>query len=139
MPLSKPAKGFAAGALLCAAAALIAWLAAGLPWNHKLQISSLTLAIVAGMLLGNAAPGSLLERLHPGLRFSQQKLLRLGIVLYGIRLTVADISRLGPRALALDITVIATVLSAGYWFGTRVFKLDADTALLVAAGSGICG
>src|ERR1019366_4235397 len=91
------------------------------------------------MAAGNAIPRGLLERLHPGLRFSQQKLLRLGIVLYGIRLTVHDLSSLGPRALALDLGVIASVLLIGYWLGTRVFGLDADTALLVSAGSGICG
>jgi uncharacterized integral membrane protein (TIGR00698 family) len=84
-------------------------------------------------------PRRWLERLHPGLRFSQQKLLRLGIVLYGIRLTVRDLSNLGPRPLVFDLTVIASVLLIGYWLGTRVFGLDADTALLVSAGSGICG
>jgi uncharacterized integral membrane protein (TIGR00698 family) len=81
----------------------------------------------------------MLERMQPGLRFSQQRLLRLGIVLYGLRLTLNDVYRLGPRALALDVTVIVCVLAAGFWLGTRVFGLDADTALLVSAGSGICG
>jgi uncharacterized integral membrane protein (TIGR00698 family) len=91
------------------------------------------------MALGNTLPRGWLDRIHPGLRFSQQKLLRLGIVLYGLRLTVHDLSNLGPRALALDLGVIASVLLIGSWLGTRVFGLDADTALLVSAGSGICG
>lgn len=132
-------KGFAAGVVLCLAVSLAVWFAAGLPWNHKLQLSALTLAIVAGMALGNSVPARALEGIHPGLKFCQQKLLRLGIVLYGIRLTLADLSRLGPRALALDMIVIFTVLIGGYWLGTRVLKLDSDTALLVSAGSGICG
>jgi uncharacterized integral membrane protein (TIGR00698 family) len=139
MPIAKVSKEFVAGAALCVSAALLALAAAALPWNQKLQLSPLTLAIVAGMAVGNAIPRGALERLHPGLRFSQQKLLRLGIVLYGIRLTVQDLSNLGPRALALDVTVIGTVLVAGYWLGTRLFGLDGDTALLVSAGSGICG
>lgn len=54
-------------------------------------------------------------------------------------MTVGDLAHLGPRALALDVIVITTVLVAGYWLGTRVFGLDEDTALLVSAGSGICG
>lgn len=110
-----------------------------MPWNHALQLSALTLAIVAGMVLGNAAGGRLPSRFQPGLRFSQQKILRLGVMLYGVRLTVGDLWHLGPRALALDITVITSVLIVGYWLGTRVLKLDSDTALLVSAGSGICG
>jgi uncharacterized integral membrane protein (TIGR00698 family) len=60
-------------------------------------------------------------------------------VLYGIRLTVGDLSKLGPRALVLDVAVITSVLLAGYWVGTRWLGLDRDTALLVSAGSGICG
>jgi len=139
MNTPKISRAFLAGTALCLSAAVLAWTAAALEWNRKLQLSPLTLAIVAGMMLGNTVPRGLLERLHPGLRFCQQKLLRLGIVLYGIRLTVGDISRLGPRALALDVTVITTVLLVGYWLGTRVFGMDRDTALLVSAGSGICG
>jgi uncharacterized integral membrane protein (TIGR00698 family) len=139
MPVPRPSKEFAFGVALCLLAALLAWYTAALPWNHKLQLSPLTLSIVAGMFVGNTIPWSKLERWLPGLRFCQQKLLRLGIVLYGIRLTVNDISRLGPRVLVLDVTVIGTVLIVGYWLGTRVFGLDRDTALLVSVGSGICG
>ncbi len=139
MSLPKISREFVAGTALCLAASLLAWAAAMLSWNRKLQLSPLTLAIVAGMAAGNAMPRGLLERIHPGLQFCQQKLLRLGIVLYGIRLTVTDLSNLGPRALVFDLTVIGSVLLIGYWLGTRVFRLDGDTALLVSAGSGICG
>ena len=89
-----------------------------MPWNSHLQLSALMLAIAGGMLVGNLAGGGWIARLHPGIKLSQQKLLRLGIVLYGIRLTVQDLFRLGPRALALDVTVIACVLLGGYWIGT---------------------
>ncbi|HXS94859.1 MAG TPA: YeiH family protein [Candidatus Limnocylindrales bacterium] len=127
------------GVLLCVAAGLAAWESATLSWNGKLQLSALTLAIVAGIALGNTVPQSALARVHPGLKFSQQKLLRLGIILYGLRLTLGDIVKLGPRALLLDATVITTVLLGGYWLGTRILGMDRDTALLVSAGSGICG
>ena len=137
--MNRISKDFTAGLMLCLLMALAAWYAARLPWDQKLQLSPLTLAILAGMAVGNSVSGGMLSRLAPGIRFSQQKLLRLGIVLYGIRLTVHDLFRLGPWALALDVTVIGSVLLLGYWFGTRVLRLDADTALLVSAGSGICG
>lgn len=136
---SKISKGFLAGAGLCVAVSFLAVGAAQLPWNHKLQLSALTLAILVGMVVGNATRASALKWLHPGLRFSQQTLLRLGIILYGVRLTVRDLANLGPRALVLDLTVISSVLVIGYWIGTRVLQLDWDTALLVSAGSGICG
>lgn len=113
--------------------------AAQLPLNRNLQLSALTLAIIAGMAVGNTLSASALQWLHPGLRFSQQTLLRLGIILYGVRLTMRDLLNLGPRAALLDLSVIGGVLVTGYWIGTRVLRLDPDTALLVSAGSGICG
>ena len=128
-----------AGIALCAVAASVAVAAAQSPWNHRIQLSALTLAIIAGMVVGNATPDRVLQPLRSGLRFSQQTLLRLGIVLYGVRLTLRDLANLGPRALALDIMVISSVLIIGYWVGTRFLGLDRDTALLVSAGSGICG
>lgn len=137
--IPKPRKEFLAGSALCLAASVLAIAAAQTPWNHKLQLSALTLAIVAGMAVGNTIPPATLEWLHPGLRFCQQNLLRLGIILYGLRLTLRDLTNLGPRALVLDLTVISCVLFIGYWIGTRVLRLDQDTALLVSAGSGICG
>src|SRR5579863_10320517 len=131
MPVPKISRELAMGAALCVTASLLAWTASTLPWNHKLQLSPLTLAIMAGMAAGNALPKRLLGQLQPGLRLCQQTLLRLGIVLYGVRLTVRDLANLGPRAMLLDLTVIGSVLMIGYWLGTRVFGLDADTTLLV--------
>ena len=139
MQTTKNSRRWLAGLGLSLLVSLACWMAGKLPWNQKLQLSPLTLAIVAGMALGNAVPTSTVEWLHPGLRFSQQKLLRIGIVLYGIRLTLNDVASLGQRVVLFDLLVISTVLLAGYWLGTRVFGLDRDTALLVSAGSGICG
>src|SRR5580698_838648 len=67
VPIPKATKEFNVGVAMCLLAALLAWASAQLAWNHKLQLSPLTLAIVAGMALGNALPGSLLHRFSPGL------------------------------------------------------------------------
>jgi uncharacterized integral membrane protein (TIGR00698 family) len=132
-------KGFAAGLALCLLVSLAAWQVTMLPWNHSIQLSPLILGILAGMLLGNTASANWLHWIYPGIRFSQQRLLRLGIILYGIRVTIQDLLRLGPQALVLDVAVITTVLLIGYQIGTRVLNLDPDTALLVSVGSGVCG
>src|SRR5215472_1337335 len=139
MQTSKTSQRWLAGIGLALLVAMGCWMAGGLAWNRRLQLSPLTLAIVAGMALGNAIPSAAVEWLHPGLRFCQQKLLRAGIVLYGIRLTLNDVASLGSRVLLMDIMVISSVLIIGYWIGTRLLGLDRDTALLVSAGSGICG
>jgi uncharacterized integral membrane protein (TIGR00698 family) len=139
MWMLKFSKGTILGVGLCLAVSLLVWSIAMLPWNHKIQLSALTLAILAGMVLGNTIGKRRLTCIEPGIRFSQQKILRLGIVLYGLRLTGQDLFRLGPQALLFDLATVASVLLIGYWFGTRILKMDPDTALLVSAGSGICG
>lgn len=139
MSIFKTSSHLSGGVVLSLLVAVAVWWGASLSWNRSLHLSPLTFAILAGMVLGNAIPARFLDGLHPGLRFAQQKILRFGIILYGLRLTLNDVFHLGPGAVALDVAVIGGVVLAGFWLGTRVFKLDPDTALLVSAGSGICG
>src|SRR4051812_28639093 len=128
MPTLFPNRTMIPGLTISFLAALAVWQLAMLPWNHGLQLSALTLAIILGMAVGNFTPPARLTGAAPGLRFAQQKILRLGIILYGVRLTMHDLFHLGPRALLLDVLVIAIVLSLGYWFGTHVLGIDRDTA-----------
>ena len=132
-------RGMVPGLALAFLVAITVWQLGLMPWNRGLQLSALTLAIITGMAVGNLVPPQWMAGAAPGLRFAQQKVLRLGIILYGVRLTVQDLFRLGPRALLLDVLVIVSVLGLGYWLGTRVFGIDRDTALLVSCGAGICG
>lgn len=128
-----------AGIGLCLLASLAAWRVSSLPWNQRTHLSSLILAILAGMFIGNSAGAERLAWLYSGIRFSQQKLLRAGVILYGIRLSLQDLFHLGSRAVALDLTVVVSMLSLGYFLGTRILGLDSDTTLLVSMGSGVCG
>lgn len=113
------------------------WLAAE-PWLARWQVSALTLAIVLGMLVGNGFGAALPARLAPGVIFSQQKLLRLGIILYGLRITFQDIAAIGAGGLLIDGVIVGGTLLLGTRLG-RLFGLEADTALLTAGGSAICG
>jgi len=112
---------------------------AATPWFQHLQLSALTLAIVIGMLLGNLIGARLPQRLAPGIGFSQRDLLRAGVVLYGLRISFQQIAAVGPGALLLDLTIVASTLTLGVWIGRRWLGLDRDTALLTACGSAICG
>ena len=110
----------------------------GTPLLAHWQLSALTIAIVLGMLLGNAL-GHLPAALEPGIAVAQQSLLRLGVVLYALRISFRDIAAVGLPGLALDVFVIASVLVLGTWAGRRWLGLDRDTAILTASGSAICG
>lgn len=114
------------------------WLA-NQPWLAHWQVSPLTLAIVLGMVLGNAFGAHLPARVAPGVVIAQQKLLRLGVILFGLRITFQQIAHVGPEGLLLDGVIVCGTLVLGSTLGRWVFGLDRDTALLTACGSAICG
>ena len=71
--------------------------------------------------------------------FSKQTLLRLGIILYGFRLTFQDIGQVGLAGIAIDALVLASTFGLAMFLGIKVFKLERNSAILIGAGSSICG
>ncbi|WBG62763.1 YeiH family protein [Pseudomonas citronellolis] len=126
------------GALLCLLIAGAANLLVRIPAISHLGLGSLTLAILLGLLLGNLGLARF-GGLRPGVELSRQQLLRLGVVLYGLRLTFQDIAALGPAALVIDVLMVASTLLVAGWVGVRWLKLPRESALLIGAGSAICG
>lgn len=99
-------------------------------------ISGVPVAILLGLLLRNTLP--LPSALAPGLKFSVSTILRLGIVLVGIRLSVFDVARLGFAGLPVVVGAIATGLIFVTWFNKRL-GLPPRLGTLIAAGTSICG
>ncbi|MTH47921.1 YeiH family protein [Intestinirhabdus alba] len=101
--------------------------------------SALTLAILLGMVIGN----TLYPRLHPrcddGVLFAKQHLLRLGIILYGFRLTFSQIADVGVSGIAIDVLTLTSTFLLACLLGQKVFGLDKQTSWLIGAGSSICG
>lgn len=122
-----------AGAIAAAATAL-----AGLPGFAAHGLGALTLAIVLGIAVGHA-PAARRAAAGPGIEFAKQRLLRLGIVLYGLRLGLADLGALGASGLVIDLLMVGTTFALAYALGRRVFGLDHRTTVLIGAGSSICG
>jgi uncharacterized integral membrane protein (TIGR00698 family) len=63
----------------------------------------------------------------------------LGMMLYGLRLTLHDIGHVGLAGLVIDALVLASTFAIACRVGTRRLGLDRETAMLVGAGSAICG
>lgn len=122
-----------AGAIAVAATAL-----ATLPWFAAHGLGALTLTIVLGIAVGHA-PAARRAATGPGIEFAKQRLLRLGIVLYGLRLGLSDLGALGASGLAVDLLMVGTTFALAYALGRRVFGLDHRTTVLIGAGSSICG
>ena len=103
----------------------------------SLSISPLIVAILLGFLFGNSVETP--QSWGAGIAFAQKRLLRLGIIFFGFRISFQDIANVGPTALALDCAEVAIVLVAGYFLGTRVFGLDRRLSAIISSGSAICG
>lgn len=123
-------------------AALLAALALGLGENAWLAthgFGALSLAIVLGMAVGNTVYPRIAARSSAGVVFSKGPLLRMGVVLYGLRLTVQDIGQVGLAGVLIDATVLGSTFCIAYLLGTRWLGLTRETSLLIGAGSSICG
>jgi uncharacterized integral membrane protein (TIGR00698 family) len=109
------------------------------PWFAAHGMSALTVAIGLGILVGNTLYPALAPACGAGVGFSKQTLLRAGVVLYGLRLTVQDIGQVGLSGIAIDALVLLSTFSLAYVLGTRLLKLDPVTTMLIGSGSAICG
>ena len=92
------------------------------------------------MIAGSIPPlrQSLDRVFNPGLGLASRRLLRLGIVVLGLQLSLRNIVALGW------LTIIAIVVVVGLSFGltwliARAFRLEGDQPVLFAAGFSICG
>ena len=99
-------------------------------------VSGVPVAIVLGLLLRNTLP--LPAALSPGLKFATTTILRAGIVLVGIRLSLFDVVKLGLAGLPVVLAAIATGLFFVTWFN-RKLGLPPRLGTLIAAGTSICG
>lgn len=108
-------------------------------WAQRLGLSALTLAIALGLLLGHTVYPALREPVESGVDWSKQKLLRLGIVLFGLRLSFQDIAAVGWVGVVSDAAVLLSTFALALFLGQRWLKLDRQSATLVGAGSAICG
>lgn len=112
---------------------------ASLPAVSRWGLGSLTLAMVGGALLGNTLYPWLQRYCDDGVNWSKHHLLRLGIVLYGFRLSLQHIASLGISGLIIDALVLTTTFILACYLGKTLFGLDDKTVYLIGAGSSICG
>lgn len=126
------------GILLIALFSFSAFYIAQFEFFRRLSFSPLIVGILLGMVYANSLRNHLPETWVPGIKFCSKQVLRLGIVLYGFRLTFAQVAAIGLPAIAVDAIVVTVTLLLGIGLG-RLLRMDRDTALMTATGSSICG
>ncbi|MCJ7702315.1 MAG: putative sulfate exporter family transporter [Anaerolineales bacterium] len=102
----------------------------------KSPISPVMLAIILGLTVTSLVP--LPGYLNPGLKFSVKKILRLGIILLGIRLTIFDVFKLGVFGVPIVFLCIVGALSITTWINKKL-NLPERLGTLIAVGTSICG
>ncbi len=104
-----------------------------------ISFSPMIIGIILGMLYANSLRNHLPQTWVPGIQFCSKRLLRIGIIFYGFRLTFQDIAHVGVAGIAIDAIIVTVTIVGGYLVGSRLLKMDRDTAMLTSVGSGICG
>ena len=102
----------------------------------KSPISTVLIAILLGTLMGNAftpRPGMMI-----GLDFTQQYILKLGIILLGIRLSFEELIKFGSIAIPLIIFCIIGVLILIKLLIKKV-PISSKMSYLIAIGTSVCG
>lgn len=120
------------GVAMSLVAALLAYGAASfLP-----ATSPLLIAIILGILAANLVP--LPANTDAGIAFSSKKLLRVGIVLLGLKLVLADIWALGAPMLLVIVSVVTLGIFGTVLLG-RMLRVPSHLTTLIACGFSICG
>ncbi|HJO25392.1 MAG: putative sulfate exporter family transporter [Myxococcota bacterium] len=99
-------------------------------------VSPILIAILLGLLIRNAI--GLPESYQAGLRLCLQRVLRFGVALLGLHLSLATVGSIGLVALPLVAASIATALLVVSLIN-RLLGLPARLGTLVAVGTAICG
>jgi uncharacterized integral membrane protein (TIGR00698 family) len=78
------------------------------------------------------------ERFAPGIRFASRNILRFGVALLGVRITIGDVVDLGWSSTALIASAVTATILFGWMIG-RACGLKDDHSILSAGSVAICG
>lgn len=119
--------------------ALVAFLLASLLHLGLPAVPALTACVALGILFTALPwPERFRGATRPGLAIASRRLLRIGIVLLGFKLSLLDIAGLGWLVLGLIVAIVIVTFALTLGVG-RLFRLPGDQPLLIAAGFSICG
>jgi uncharacterized integral membrane protein (TIGR00698 family) len=98
--------------------------------------SALIWALALGALIANT--GLLRPSLAPGIRAASREVLRMGVALLGIRLSLGTVGDLGLRTIVVIVGSLVLTFAATLLMG-RILGVSGPLTLLIATGTGICG
>lgn len=136
--LSEKRSSMLHGVLLITLFSCAAFYIGDMGFVKSLSFSPMIVGIILGMLYANSLRNNLPETWVPGIQFCSKRILRIGIILYGFRLTFQNVVEVGLPAICIDAIIVTVTICGGILIG-RLMKMDRGIALLTSVGSGICG
>jgi uncharacterized integral membrane protein (TIGR00698 family) len=106
------------------------------PAGRTSPISGIVVAIILGMVIGNTVRFGPAFRL--GFQFAIRRVLRLGIILVGLRLSFLDVVKLGAWGVPMIATIILTAMLVTILLA-RWLRVGDTLGILTAAATSICG
>ena len=119
-----------------AGGAIAEWFGVSVLGFEKSPVSAVLMAILLGLAIRNTI--GLPSVYDAGLRLALQRVLRFGVALLGIRLSLSAAGAIGAAALPIVIVCIASALVLVTWL-SRQMKLPGRLGVLIAVGTSICG
>jgi uncharacterized integral membrane protein (TIGR00698 family) len=134
--VERPRAAWLPGVAAAAGAAIVAWLLhLAIP-----AVPVLTASVLLGIAVAQIRPARrwLDGVLAPGLALAARRLLRIGVVLLGLKLSLVDVASLGGVTIAAVVGILVSTFAVTWALG-RWARLPGDQPLLLAAGFSICG
>lgn len=121
----------------------VAGMAALLAWGVHAAVPAiplLTAAVLLGIVVGQlpVLRPALTGVLEPGLTLASHSLMRVGVVLLGLKLSLVDIIGLGWVTITSTVLIVLLTFAGTLWLGRRV-GLPGHQPLLIATGFAVCG
>ncbi|MGY1455687.1 YeiH family protein [Streptomyces sp. SS8] len=132
----RDAPGPLPGLALAAVGTALAWAVHRLLPGVPMLTAAVVLGVAAAHLPGTGRFASGAGR--PGLSLAGKRLMRAGVVLLGLELSLGDVLGLGWATVGMVLAVVTATFSGTLWLGRRL-GLRGDQPLLVATGYSICG
>lgn len=103
-------------------------------------VPMLTAAVVLGIVAAHlpGVRGWVCGPARPGLSLAGKRLMRVGVVLLGLELSMGDVLAIGWATVAMVCVVVGATFGGTLWLGRRL-GLTGDQPLLIATGYSICG
>ena len=112
------------------------WVGKTLLGFERSPLSPVLMAVVLGLLVRNLA--GLPHAYEQGLRICLRLVLRIGVALLGLKLSITTVGMIGLNALPIVIVCIVVAIFVVSWL-SRMVKLPARLGSLIAVGTSICG